>query len=94
MTDNMKKFGELLSKDEGIKNELEATLSGLSKDDKKAFTDAVIEVAAKHGLTLTAEDFGGEMKELSEDEMQAVAGDRTCHDWGYIFICFLSDGNF
>lgn len=35
----------------------------------------MMELAAKHGLTLTADDFKpSEMTELTEDELQAVAG--------------------
>ena len=89
MTDNMKKFGELLSKDEGVKKELEAALSGLSKDDKKAFTDAAIKVAAKHGITLTDADFKKEAMELSEDEMKVVAGGDVCSDLWQNIACSL-----
>ena len=86
MTDNIKNFGELISTDESVKKELEAAVSGLSKDDKKGFINASIKVAAKHGITLTAADFemSSEMKELSADEMKAVAGGKFC-DEGYWF---------
>jgi hypothetical protein len=94
MTDNMKKFGELLSKDEGVKKELEAALSGLSKDYRKVFTEASIKVAAGHGITLTDEDFRQETKELSLDEMQAVAGGMGCNDCWHIMVCAASISDF
>ncbi len=71
---NMKKFAELISKDENVKKELDAALAGVAKDDKEAFAAAVSKVAAAHGFTLTANDYAGGNKELSEEEMQAVAG--------------------
>ncbi len=71
---DMKKFAELVSKDENVKKELDAALAGVAKDDTKAFAAAVSKVAAAHGFALTAEDFAGEMQKLSEEEIQAVAG--------------------
>ncbi|MBQ9629875.1 MAG: hypothetical protein IJR43_11545 [Synergistaceae bacterium] len=90
MTDNMKKFGELLSKDEGAKKELEAAVSGLSKDYRNAFADAAIKVAAKHGITLTEDDFRKDTKQLSEDEIQAVAGGWACGDLWATLLCDVS----
>ncbi len=85
MTDNMKKFAELLSVDKEVMKELDALVSGLSKDDRKGFVKAAIKVAAQHGITLTEEEFNEEKKELKElslDEMQAVAGGVECkHGW-------------
>ncbi len=37
-----------------------------------------MKIAAKHGLTLTEADFEKEKRELSEDEMEAVAGGYAC----------------
>ncbi len=71
---DMKKFAELVSKDESVKKELEAALAGVAKDDKEAFVAAVGKVAEAHGFTLTVKDYTGETKELSEKEMQAVSG--------------------
>ena len=89
MTDNMKKFAELLSADESVKKEFEAALSGVSKDDRKGFINASIKVAARHGITLTDKDFEIETKELSEDEMTAVAGGMHCE--AYSFFCRYGD---
>ena len=67
MTDNAKKFAEAVSKNEAMKKELEA----LGKND----VAAVIKIAAKHGFTLTEEDFkADDMNEMNEDELEAVAG--------------------
>ena len=83
MTDNMKKFAELLSSDENAKKEFESAVSGLSKDDRKGFVDMAIKFAAGHGITLTDKDFKKEEKELSEDEMSAVAGGGDCGEDGW-----------
>ena len=74
MGDKTMKFMEFVSKNEDARKELEAACAGISKEDKKAFTEAAVKVAAKHGFTLTSEDFKASEGELSEDEMQAVAG--------------------
>ncbi len=84
MTDSLKKFAYLLSSDESVKKEFEAALSGLNKDDRKGFNDAAVKIAGKHGITLTDKDFKIEMKELSEDELSAVAGGACSY---YSFIC-------
>ena len=77
MTDNAKKFAEAVSKNEAMKKELEA----LGKND----VVAVIKVAAKHGFTLTEEDFKAEaMEELDEDELEAVAGG--------VCVCLVAGG--
>ena len=70
MTENMKKFLEAVSKDEALKSELEALVKDGKAKDEKAF----IEFAAKKGFTLTEDDFKQEEGELSEDELQAIAG--------------------
>ncbi len=90
MTDNMKKFAELLSKDEGAKKELEAALAKLSEAYRKDSNDAAVKVAAKHGITLTEDDFRKDTKELSADELKAVAGGgNACGDvWANIVCTF------
>ena len=65
MTDNAKKFLEFISKDETLKKEL-MSAKGI---------DEALNFAKAHGYKLTAEDFeSAKMDELSEDEMEAVAG--------------------
>ena len=91
MTENLMKFMELVSKDENVKKELEAATSGISKDDKKALADEVVKFAAKHGFTLTAEDFEeSKAEEMSEDEMKAVAGGKCNND---LFLLFCGSTN-
>ena len=70
MTENMTKFLEAVSKDEALKSELEAFM----KDGNVKDEQALIEFAVKKGFTLTEDDFKQEESELSEDELQAVAG--------------------
>lgn len=78
----MKEFFDLVSKDKDVKIELgEEALRALTellaekglKDDARRVLEAAREkVAEAHGFK------PGEMEELSEDEMQAVAG-GLCH---------------
>ena len=91
MTDNIKKFGELISADESVKKELEAAVSGISKNDKKGFINASIKIAAKHGITLTAADFEPARMKLSDDELDAVAGGGCGGSWfdGDCLVFFL-----
>lgn len=49
MTNNMKEFLSLASKDEAIQHELDALTSGGH--------DKIIAIAASHGITLTEDDF-------------------------------------
>ena len=81
MTDNMKKFLEAASKDEALKAEVNALAEKFDRKsaDENALKAAAIELAAKHGFTLTDDDFKpSEMTELTEDEMKSVAGGATC----------------
>lgn len=73
MKGNAKKFLEFVSKNEAVKKELEADKSSFTGDDK-AREEAFIKFAAKHGFTLTAEDLKAAQGEISEDELNAVAG--------------------
>ena len=81
MTDNMKKFLEAASSDEAMKDELQAVADSTAKNAETA----VMEFAAKHGFTLTEEDFeSSKMEELTEDELEAVGG-GSC-------ACFVGGG--
>ena len=65
MTDNAKKFLAAVSQDEALKKEFEGA-KGL---------EAMLKIAKAHGYELKSEDFEApKIDELSEDEMQAVAG--------------------
>lgn len=69
MTNDAKEFLALASKDEAIKNELKN-----AKD-----TETTLKIAESHGFSLSADDFTpSEMEELSEDELEAVAGGSFC----------------
>ena len=78
MTDNMKKFLEAVSSDEALQKEFKVLADSATKE-VDAHKSAIVELAAKHGFTLTEDDFKpSEMGELSEDEMKAVAGGSEC----------------
>ena len=68
MTDNMKKFLELASGDA----ELVERLNGMDKD-------AIIAEAQQRGMALSEADFAADTSaELSDDELDAVAGGGKC----------------
>ena len=70
MTDNMKKFLEAASQDREF----------VEKLNKAETPEAVISLAAEKGFTLTEEDLKPALQtgEVSDDEMDAVAGGKTC----------------
>ncbi|MBQ3449510.1 MAG: hypothetical protein IJG34_06420 [Synergistaceae bacterium] len=89
----MKEFFDLVSKDKDVKIELGTeTVKALTallaekglKDDARRVLEAVTaKVAEAHGFKF------GEMEELSEDEMQAVAGGKSghCNECYNLFTC-------
>ena len=75
MTQNMKKLLEEANKNEALKAKLKA-LNG-----KDAVAESVIAIAQEFGFTLTADDLkSGVDGELSEDELDAVAGGVVMYD--------------
>lgn len=64
MNEKVKKFLELVSA------EGQESIERMNKADK----DELIAMAAQKGITLTEEDFKPQSGELSDDEMEAVAG--------------------
>ena len=85
MNENLKKFLEEASKNE----ELKAKLAALT--DKDTAVEKAIAIAKEYGFTLTAEDFQPAAgKELSPDEMDAVAGGRDSDCWyvGTSCLCY------
>jgi len=76
MTENMKAFIEKVEKNEALKAELEA----LGKEyadaqgavqNTEEINKKTIDIAARYGITLTADDF---IAELAEDELKKIAG--------------------
>lgn len=67
MTDNMKKFLELAS----TNDTLASKLNNASKDD-------VIALAKEQGIELTEADFEA-AAEVSDDELNTVAGGKQCY---------------
>ena len=76
MSENMKKFMELASKDEALKKKLQA-LNDMEPADA---IQAGIALAKELGIELTEADFDRKKSdgELSDDELDAVAGGGGC----------------
>lgn len=68
MTDNMKKFLELISSNE----ELTAKVSGTSHEE-------TIAIAKEVGIELTDADFEAQSCEIGDDELDAVSGGDKCY---------------
>ena len=67
MTENLQKFLEAVSKNDAMIEKV----NKMNKDELLAF-------AKDLGITLTEEDFEKPEKELSDDELDAVAGGGDC----------------
>jgi predicted ribosomally synthesized peptide with nif11-like leader len=78
MTENLKALIEKVSADEELKKKAEALNEIKDENEVKA---AVIKLAEEAGVTLTEADLVPENDEVSEDELDAVAGGRSygCH---------------
>jgi len=76
MSDNMKKFLELVSKDENLKQKMQ---SFNDMEPEKAI-QAGIALAKELGIELSEADFTEEKSdgELNDDELDAVAGGGDC----------------
>jgi len=79
MTENMKKFAEAMEQKPALKAEMDALTTAYADDlereqKKAAMNQKIAEIAAGHGITLTAADFDEEKTELAEEELAAVAG--------------------
>ncbi len=76
MSDNVKKFLEMASKDENLKNKL---MELEKKEYAKAIQEAIA-LAKEHGMELSEADFAKDKasSELSDDELNAVSGGTIC----------------
>lgn len=86
---DLKKFFELIARDNSVKAELEqASFSalkklladkGLDEEAQNALSDAMEKVAEAHGLKI------GKMEEMSAEELNAIAGgfEPACKDASY-----------
>ena len=74
------KFVEFVSANEDVRKELEALKPELEGKNEQERHEAFVKFAAKHGFTLTAEDFEADMQELSKEELKAVAGGWKCNE--------------
>ena len=68
MTENMKKFLELVSKDEG-----------LGKKIGSAGKEELMTLSKELNIELSEADFVQPVAELSDDELNAVAGGKSCY---------------
>ena len=77
MTENMKKYQELITSDEEAQKKLNEQAAESIQEAKRN----IIADAAEKGITLTEEDFAdtADTGELSEDELEAVAGGKQCY---------------
>ena len=74
------KFVEFVSANEDVRKELEALKPELEGKSEQERHEAFVKFAAKHGFTLTAEDFEADMQELSKEELKAIAGGWKCNE--------------
>ena len=68
MTENFKKLLELASNDEALKTKI----NNASKDE-------LIALAKENGIALTDADFEAGNGEVSDDELDSVAGGKDCY---------------
>ncbi len=80
MTQRAKDFAKFLSTRPEIANNL-----GIQVENSDNKIQIFIEIAKEHGFELTDEDFTTEAKELSKEELAAVAGGGDC-------ICVVGGG--
>ena len=79
MTENMKKYLELISKDEEAQKKLnEQAAESIQEAKERIISDAAVKGISQN-ITLTEEDFAetADIGELSEDELDAVAGGKN-----------------
>ncbi len=82
MQENVKRFNELLEKDEQLKNKIRAAFAAYDRDkndDKAVFDAVIVPVAAQAGYEFTYEEAMAELKTsgydgLSENELGEAAG--------------------
>ncbi len=73
MTDNLMKFMEFVSKNEDARKELEALADEVKNLDNRERVIELVKFAEKYGFSIAELP---EMEELSEDELEAVAGGK------------------
>ena len=81
MTENMKRFLELMQKDETLIEKTKTLQSDYTDETKKV----VMALAEERGIQLTEADFEAPKGELSDDELEVVSGAGGC-------FCILGGG--
>jgi len=64
-------FVQKVSADESLEAEIETAISGKQGSDA---ANAIAGVGAKHGYTFTAEEIEAQREELSDEDLEEVAG--------------------
>ncbi len=78
MTENMKAFLDAISNNEDLKEKVDE-INEKEEEELKGHIAEYISLAKETGITLTEEDFRQDNRtELSDDELQAVAGGINC----------------
>lgn len=92
---NYVEFMEFVSKNDGVRKELEALSSELVGKDEHDRVVGLVKFAEKYGFSIARdEDFEASgMEELSEDELEAVAGGKCAvSDCGAEYIAAWAAG--
>lgn len=74
MTENMRKYLELLSTNPDAREQMEAA----SKEGEDAVKRKAIALAAQAGITLTSEDLATQEGPVDDSDLDAVAGGGAC----------------
>jgi len=86
MSENVKKAMEFISNNEDLKKRLEALCKEYGSLEE--INLAIIEIMKEYGFELTMEELmpkaevTTDTSEISDDELEAVAGGKMVYDWG------------
>lgn len=95
----MKTFEEFKEamKDETFRKEMETFIKEKRSENKAAQLEAIAAFAADKGFAVTVEELGQEMagnRELSDDEVESVAGGGKSWCWWNQYCIFAAEADF